>query len=540
MLKQSFLCLFFCLSLFNAYAQNAKPKLVVGIVIDQMRYDYLYKYEKLFGEKGFKKLLKEGFSLQNTHFNYFPTVTAAGHASIYTGATPLYHGIVGNDWYDIESGKAVYCVEDKSVKTLGSNTDRGLFSPKNLFCPTITDALKIASPESKVFGVSIKDRGAILPAGHAANWAFWYDHTSGNFVSSSYYGKVLPEWLVKFNTKNRPEKLLSKGWDLALPKSKYNHFIFDNNEYEIPIGKNTKPAFPYSFDLQDSTINKWLPYTPFGNEVLTDLAIETIVHEKMGADNETDFLCLSYSSPDYIGHNFGTHSLELADCYARLDAELAELFTHIETQIGWENCTIFLTADHAVADNPIFLNEHFKLNSGAISSKLLRKQIDSLLSLQFGKANWVGFSTGEQIYFDREVLKQKNMSVEVVAKEAKKLLEKRNGIENIFTNEDINANAASDKFAKMAKMSANPFRKADLMIVLRPNWLVGGLLGTTHGSPYAYDTHAPLIFMGKNIPKGKSVKRVEIIDIAPTIALFLNLQFPACTIGEPIEAIFGE
>ncbi len=534
----SMLMLFFAPQLF---AQSKKTQIVVGIVVDQMRFDYLFRYEKLYGENGFKRLLREGYSFENTHYNYFPTVTGCGHASIYTGTTPAYHGIVGNEWYSHEEEREVYCAEDASVKSLPDGSTNGFRSPKNLQCPTITDELRYASPASKVIGLSVKDRGAILPAGHAANWAFWYDNKSGNFISSTFYGTKLPEWLNKFNTEHRPDKILSKGWELLHPKSKYSSFVFDSNPYEIPIVKNGKTSFPHTFDAKDSLINKYFVFTPFANSTLTDLAIKTIKEEKLGKRGETDFLALSYSSPDIIGHYFSTHSLELADCYARLDKDLEKMLNFLDTEYGSGNYLVFLTADHAVAENPRYLRENFKADANAISSPKIAQVVDSALSIKFGKSNWVAYSGGEQVYFNQKTLAEKNMSSETVAEEAKKALMQLDGVFNVYSLKDLSDKSCADKTAKMAFLAAHPKLRSDLYVVLKPQWLNGNELGTTHGSPFAYDTHVPLIFFGGEIPKGKkTVRRVEITDIAPTLALLLRLQMPACTIGEAISEVFEQ
>jgi predicted AlkP superfamily pyrophosphatase or phosphodiesterase len=538
--KQTFfLSLLLCFFSLHLFAQQKKTQIVVGVVVDQMRFDYLFRYEKLYGENGFKRLLREGYSFENTHYNYFPTVTGCGHASIYTGTTPVNHGIVGNDWYSQAEEREVYCAEDASVKSLPDGNQNGFRSPKNLQCPTITDELRYASPASKVIGLSVKDRSAILPAGHAANWAFWYDNKSGNFISSTFYGSKLPEWLNKFNAEHRPEKILTKGWELLHQKSKYSSFVFDNNPYEIPIVKNGKTTFPYTFDVKDSLINKYFIFTPFANSTLTDLAIKTMKEEKLGKRGETDFLALSYSSTDLIGHYFSTHSLELADCYARLDKDLEKMLNFLDSEYGKGNYLIFLTADHAVAENPRYLRENFKADASAISDNKIKQVVDSALSIQFGKANWVAYSSGEQVYFNKKTIEEKNMTTESVAAAAQKALMQVNGIFNIYTIKDLSDKSCSDKIAKMAFMAAHPHLRSDLYVVLKPQWLNGNELGTTHGSPFAYDTHVPLIFFGGEIPKGKkSVRRIEITDIAPTLALLLHLQIPACTTGEVISEVF--
>jgi predicted AlkP superfamily pyrophosphatase or phosphodiesterase len=348
----------FCFN-FLAFAQQQKPKLVVGIVIDQMRYDYLDRYWNKFGNDGFKKIINNGFNCKNTHYNYMPTYTGPGHASIYTGTTPENHGIIANDWYDKRQKKYVYCAEDTTVKTIGSTSKDGLMSPKNMITTTITDQLKLNTNfKGKVIGISLKDRGAILPAGHKADAAYWFEgKNTGKWISSSYYFNELPKWVQEVNKKNSANTYLNSPWNTLLPIAEYTASIADNNPYEGLFEGEKTPTFPHNLPaLRDSNENySLIKNTPFGNNITTEMALAAIIGEKLGEDEITDFLALSYSSPDYIGHQFGPMSVEVQDNYLRLDQDIAQLLTYLESKFGKDEVLIFITADHGAVDVPQFL-----------------------------------------------------------------------------------------------------------------------------------------------------------------------------------------
>ena len=327
-----------------------RPKLVVGIMVDQMRWDYLYRFYERYGNNGFKRMLNEGFSCENAYINYVPSVTGIGHSTVYTGSVPAIHGITGNDWIIQATGKSMYCSEDSSVKTVGSNTeDVGKMSPKNLLVTSMTDELRLATNfRSKVIALASKDRGAILPGGHTANAAYWYDAKSGNWVTSTYYMNELPAWLTRFNEQRLPEKYLKQDWNTLYPIETYIQSSKDNAPYEGKFPGTESPTFPVKTSEMLSRGPGLLTSTPYGSTVTLELAKAAIDNEKLGEDAVTDFLAISVSSPDYIGHQFGPNSVEVEDTYLRLDRDLAALFNHLDTKVGKGNYTVFLTADHAV------------------------------------------------------------------------------------------------------------------------------------------------------------------------------------------------
>ncbi len=339
-----------------------RPKLVVGLVVDQMRWDYLYRYEKQYGEGGFKRLLGEGFSLNNVMIPYIPTVTAIGHTSIYTGSIPSIHGIVGNSWRDRNTGESIYCTEDKTVTPMGSvNAENGSHSPRNLLSTTVTDQLRLATNfRSKVVGVSLKDRASILPAGHNPTAAFWFDDTTGNFISSSYYfEKELPKWVDKFNDQKIGERLVSKGWDTYLPMKKYVNSSADDVAWENALGTAEKPVFPYKNLAQDYQKTKGvIRTTPFGNTLTLRFAQEALDNYDLGKGEDTDFLAINLASTDYVGHSYGPNSVEIEDTYIRLDQDLNSFFKYLDNKVGKGNYLVFLSADHGASHSEGFLTEN--------------------------------------------------------------------------------------------------------------------------------------------------------------------------------------
>jgi len=327
--------LFVTIGILNSYAQQ-RPKLIVGVVVDQMRMEYLYRFSDDFSVNGFKRLMDDGYVFHNMHFNYMPTYTGPGHASIYTGTTPSNHGIVGNTWFNKTVCRNQYCTDDESVAILGNGApNEGKMSPNSLQSSTITDELRLATNFiGKVIGISLKDRGAILPAGHFGNWAFWYSDF-GDFISSSFYGDKLPDWVTKFNTGKHYLTYLSDNWNLLKPQADYDESLTDNNPYEGILYNSIVPVFPYDLkSMYEKNGAGVIRTTPFGNNLLADFAKKAIESEELGNDEITDFLTISFSSTDYIGHLTGPRSVELQDTYLRLDETLANLLSYLDKKVG--------------------------------------------------------------------------------------------------------------------------------------------------------------------------------------------------------------
>lgn len=518
-----------------------QPKLIVGVVVDQMRHDYIYRYWNRFGNGGFKKLVNEGFFFRNAHYNYVPTYTGPGHASIYTGTTPSTHGIISNDWFVKETGNEIYCTEDKNVKTVGSDSKAGLMSSKNLLVTTIGDELKLATnQQAKVFGVSLKDRASILPAGHSANGAFWFDGSTGTFISSTHYMKELPKWLIDFNKQELAKKYLEQGWNTLYPINIYTASISDNNPYEESPNKKAEPVFPYEYKSFIENKNFGIiKSTPQGNTLTKDLAIECIKAENLGKDNISDLLCVSFSATDYVGHSFAPRSVEVEDVYLRLDKDIEALLNYLNTNVGKENYVLFLTADHGGADNPNYLKS-LKIPAEIVDEDALAKSIFQFCKQTFKDTTLIRSIFNQQIYLDENKLSSLKLNkLEVEQQFADYLLSLPAVAEaypsNVLKYESFNDN----NFKYLIQKGYNHKRSGNIAFVYQPGWesLYGGTTGTTHGASYSYDTHIPILFYGKNINKGESAAKVNIVDIAPTISTMLHISFPNGTTGKPLVEV---
>ncbi|MEW6469560.1 MAG: alkaline phosphatase PafA [Bacteroidota bacterium] len=514
------------------------PKLVVGIVVDQMRVDYIYKYWSKYGNEGFKRLLNEGFNCKNTHYNYVPTYTGPGHASIYTGTTPAYHGIVSNEWYDREKNKTVYCAQDDNISAVGGSAKAGSMSPKNMLSTTFCDQLKLSNnQQSKVIGIALKDRGAILPAGHSANAAYWFDASTGDWMSSTFYMKELPKWVNDFNGKQVAENYISKPWTTLLPIEQYTESYADDNIYETVLKGETKPVFPHDLPKiapmnGGAGIIRW---TPFGNSLTKDFALEAIKAENLGKGKGTDIIAISFSSPDYIGHAYGPQSVEIEDTYLRLDKDMAEILKFIDTWVGKNNALVFLTADHAAVDNPAYLNS-LKIPGGYFSDK---QPLDSLKKHMLAKYSdsLILKYDNQQIYLDHKAIENKKLNRAEVESTVADFMLRFRGVATVVTASSLKNTYYASGMNQLIQNGFYPKRSGDVAICFEPGWVEYGNTGTTHGSGYTYDTHVPLLFYGWNIKPGSSAQRVHITDIAPTICMMLNIGLPNACTGEPIQAL---
>lgn len=519
-----------------------KPKLVVGIVVDQMRYDYIERFWERFSDNGFKKLVRNGYNCKNTHYNYMPTYTGPGHASIYTGTTPENHGIISNHWYDKYTNTETYCTLDTLVNTIGSNSKDGKMSPNKLTSTTITDELKLASNhKGKTYGISIKDRGAILPAGHNANGAFWFEGgKTGKWISSSFYMKDLPEWLKKINEANPAKKYLNKTWNTLYPIETYAQSISDDNHYEKLFKTEKTPTFPHNLpDLLDSNGNySLIKSTPFGNTILKELALSLIKNEDLGKDIYTDFLSISFSSTDYIGHHYGPMSVEIEDTYLRLDKEIAEIISHLEKNIGKENILIFLTADHGAVNVPQYLIDN-KLPGGYFYENELDSNLKIFLKKEYQVDSLVKNVSNYQVFLNTELIQKNNWNITTIENNIANYLLTQPGIAKSVTATALKNTEFTDRILANAQRGFNQTRSGNVLFILESGWIPFYKMkkGTTHGSPYHYDTHVPLIWYGKNIKPGETNREVIIPDIAATIAQLLNIQAPSACTGKPILEI---
>jgi predicted AlkP superfamily pyrophosphatase or phosphodiesterase len=515
-----------------------RPKLVVGIVVDQMKYDYIYRYWNKLGNDGLKRLVREGYQCANTRYNYAPTVTGPGHASIYTGATPAVHGIIGNDWYDRASHKNVYCVEDSSTKSVGTETRSvGNMSPSNLLTNTVGDELKLATNfNSKVVGIAMKDRGAILPAGHAADGAYWFDPKTGRWISSSHYMTQLPSWVNTFNDLKYPEKYINMSWNTLYDISTYTESTADDTPYETAYKGETAPVFPHDFSkMKSKDYYENVRRSPFGNTLTKDFAKSAIVGEGLGTDEFPDLLCVSFSSTDYIGHQFGTNAVETEDCYLRLDKDLEDFLQFLDKTLGKKNVLLFLTADHGAVQNPQFLLDH-KFNAGFFNERLVTRTARQFLQLNYNDSGLFEAMNEQCIYLNHGLIESRKLSIEVVAADLANELSRLPGIADVYSSSALNSGGGGQKTLSLLQMGYNQRRSGDVFYTLLPNYIESASTkGTTHGAPYAYDTHVPLFFWGFTVNPGESTSPVKITEIAPTLSSLLKIEFPNGCLSNPID-----
>jgi len=520
-----------------------RPKLVVGIVVDQMRWDYLYRYYDRYTDNGFKRLLNEGFSCENTQVDYIPTFTGPGHTCIYTGSVPAVHGIAGNDFIIQATGKSVYCTEDTTAQTVGSTSKAGQMSPRNLLVTTVTDELKLATNfRSKVIGIALKDRGGILPAGHTADAAYWFDDKTGNWITSTYYMKDLPQWVKDFNDQKLPETYLKLDWNPLYPIDTYLQSTPDNSPYEGKFKGTDAPTLPVKTSALYKGNLGLIRSTPFGNTFTLDFAIATINAENLGQHPVPDFLAVSLSSPDYIGHQFGINAVEIEDTYLRLDRDIAAFLTYLDAKVGKGNYTVFLSADHGAAHNTAFLNDH-GIPAGVWDEAKALKDLNAFLADKYKADQLVLSLANYQVNFNYKTVDNLHLDHDALKKDCIDFLEKQPDIAFAV---DMKKAQTADVPEALRKRIVNGYSIAhsgEIQIILQPGFFTGhgsgdgGPTGTTHGTWNPYDNHIPLVFMGWGIKHGNTVRETHMTDIAPTVAALLHIQAPNGSIGQPIPEV---
>lgn len=531
-----------------------RPKLVVGIVVDQMRYDFLYRYwAKYPATGGFKRLLNQGFQYTDCRYDYVPTYTGPGHAAVYTGTGPSGNGIVGNNWFERETGKDVYVTQDPAAQTVGSTSAAGLMSPKYLLTTTITDELRLAEPQSKVVGVCLKDRGSILPAGHFPTGAYWYDGLTGSFITSTYYGAALPAWATAFNARHRADSLLSQSWTPLLPLAAYTESTADDAPWENVFAGEAKPVFPHDLRAiraaglakvpmasQPPASYDLLRQTPFGNTLTVEFAAAALTGERLGRGPTTDFLAVSFSSTDYVGHFYGPNAVETEDTYLRLDRDLGTLLDLLEKEVGRERTLVFLTADHGAAHAAGFLAERH-VPAGSIGPVLMRDSLQRELARRHGAGNWVLAYDNQQIYLNHALIRTSKLRLADVEEEVVGFMTQFAGVSRAIAAVDLQKSHWESGLLMYLENGFYPKRSGDVLVVLEPGWLEGyaGPLtkGTTHGSTSNYDTHVPLVFWGGPVKPGESAAPVRVIDIAPTLAQWLRIQEPNGCTGKALREV---
>jgi predicted AlkP superfamily pyrophosphatase or phosphodiesterase len=467
-----------------------------------------------------------------------PTYTGPGHAAIYTGTSPAYNGIIANDWYERTTKKMVYCSSDSTVAGVGTASAAGKMSPHYLKSTTLGDELKLfTNGKSKVIGVALKDRGAILPAGRSADAAYWFvGAQEGVWATSNWYRNELPQWVSDFNASGKAADYMKQTWTPYLTPDRYSKSSADNNPYELPYKGTIRPTFPYVLDSLKALNGGYelLKATPFGNTMSVDFALAALTGEQMGQDEYTDMLCLSFSATDYVGHQFGMHSMETQDVYVRLDLEIARLLKELDARYGKDNYLLFLSADHAGAPTPSYTSS-LKWSAGYWKSDVMEGELNAFLQSKYGEGNYIESEVNQNIFLNRPLLEQKKVDITQVNKEVVAFLSKYDEIMTAYTTEEIRM-GAQDPILNRIRLGFSSKWSGDVIYVLNPDYMEYGRQGTTHGSPFIYDTHVPALFYGFGVTPGTSFEAQTICDIAPTVAAICKLPLPNACIGQPIKS----
>ncbi|HLO60486.1 MAG TPA: alkaline phosphatase family protein [Bacteroidales bacterium] len=521
----------------NFKIPSEKPKLIVGIVVSQMRYDYIQRFWDKLDDNGFKLLADRGTYCRNTRFNYLFSQEGVGHASISTGTTPADHGIVGREWYLYLQDKIEGSTEDQQYKAVGGDVDNGHYSPKNLMCTTFGDELRLSNNfTSKVFSISPDPAPGIFSAGHTANGSYWFDPRTGNWITSTYYTDTLPKWVNDFNAKKFPDIYLKENWETLLSIDKYTESLPDKNKYETGLKGQT--TFPYILaDLSEVKKNRLdyslLNKTPFGFTYTSDFAVNLIANEKLGEDDVPDVLMVCFTALENIGDLFGPNSVELEDAFLRLDKELAHFLSFLDEQVGKQNTLVFLTSDHGVAQVPSYLSDS-KIPAGYFNSNGAISLLMSALNNTYGKGEWIRAYHAQQIYLNHTLIEDSKLSLTQMQDYIAQFMLQFSGVANTVTSRTMQTANFTDGVFRKIQNSYNQKRSGDVIINLKAGWVEKGEASTGGTSSYSYDSRIPLIWYGWKLGRGNITREVDIIDIAPTISTFLNITYPNSCTGTPI------
>jgi predicted AlkP superfamily pyrophosphatase or phosphodiesterase len=528
----------------GAYLPPDKPRLVIGIVVEQLKYDQLEKFRDRLGENGIKRLINEGTYFKNASFEYMLTQSAPGHATISTGTEPSYHGITSDSWYLPLKNELIYCTKDIEVDPVGGSYEAGLHSPVNLQASTFSDELEMATNKNaKVFGIGLKESSAILSAGHAADGAYWFDNTSGTWMSSTYYIDSLPVWVNDYNAMQFSESYLNNTWSLLKPAEAYADCSPDSNSFEA--GFNSVNYFPYDlkklrakglFNARNDF--SLLRETPYGNSFTTSFAIRLIEKEHLGKDEVTDYISICYSATDNIGHRFGPSSIEMGDAILRLDDEIRNLLAYVNDSIGKKNVLIYFTSSHGISEIPTILEKN-RIPAGYFKQNQALQLLRSYLNAVYGEGDWVKGYSERQIFLNRTLIEDARLPLEEVQKKVARFLVQFTGVAAAYPYSAFEANDFGNGNLKRIINNFNPQRSGDVIVTLNPGWVEKeGDYVTNHNSPYEYDSHVPLIWYGWSVNRSTVTRRVNLTDIAATLSSLCKVPYPNACSGEPLFELF--
>jgi len=528
----------------GAYLPPDKPRLVIGIVVEQLKYDQLEKFRDRLGDNGIKRLINEGTYFKNASFEYMLTQSAPGHATISTGAEPSFHGITSDNWYVPLKNELIYCTKDIEVNPVGGSYESGLHSPVNLQASTFSDELIMASnSKSKVFAIGLKESSAILSAGHAANGAYWFDNTTGTMMTSTYYIDSLPVWVNDFNAMKFSESYINSTWSPLRSLEQYSDCLADSNQFEA--GFNGVNYFPYDLKKIRSKSSgafkndySILRETPFGNKFTTNFAIRLIEKERLGKDDITDYISICYSATDNIGHRFGPSSVEMGDAILRLDDDIKNLLAYVNDSIGKRNVLIYFTSAHGISEIPAVLQQN-RIPAGYFKQNQALQLLRSYLNAVYGEGDWVKGYSERQVFLNRTLIEDARLSLEDVQKKVARFLVQFTGVSAAYPYSAFEANDFGNGNLRRIINSFSPQRSGDVIVTLNPGWVEkDGDYVTNHNSPYEYDSHVPLVWYGWTVNRASITRHVNMTDIAATLSSLCKIPYPNACTGEPMVELF--
>ncbi|MFC2104515.1 alkaline phosphatase family protein [Bacteroidota bacterium] len=540
--KVIFLSIFLIVQHYIVQSQNqfnTPPKLVVGIVIEEMRYEMLLRYWDSFDENGFKKIINGGAFCTQTHHNYLITQNGVGQASIITGTYPYYHGIISDTWYNRLTGETIGCADDSKFNILSGEVSMGNYSPKNLMSSTLGDELKLATNDSsKVISISLNPVSAVISGGRLADYAFWFNNHDGGWITGNYYSDSLPIWVKQFNQKGFQDIYMKRNWaSMYSLIDNYKYSLPDDSDFEIGF-RNYRYTFPYDLSyLKNRSGNfKYLKYTPFGNTYTKDFAVSVIINEDLGKDDFTDLLLVSFGATHFSGELFGPRSVEMEDLFLRLDKDIEHLISFLDDEIGLEDVLVYITSDRGVSDVPEYLISK-KQNAGVFDGKKAVTLLNSYLSILYQDGEWIKSYYSRQIYFNQQLIDETGVDIFEIQNKVADFMVQFNGVANALPAYVISSTNFESGINQKIQNSFHQKRSGDVIINLEPGWIEKNGYVTKSGSGYEYDTHVPLIWYGWKV-KNTSVDRyTEVIDISPTISWILKITSPNASIGNPIFEI---
>lgn len=518
---------------------NKPPKLIVGIVVEEMRYEMLLRYWDSFSENGFKKIINQGAFCTQTYHNYLITQNGVGQASIVTGTYPSYHGIIADSWYNRLTNQTVGCADQSTFNLINGEISMGNYNPTHIMSSTLGDEMKLAmNDSSKVISVSLNPVSSVISGGRLADYAFWFNHHDGGWITGNYYSDSLPGWVRDFNNKGFQEVYMKKNWaSMYSLANNYKYSLPDNSDFEIGF-RNYRYTFPYDLSyLRNRSGNfKYLKFTPFGNTYTKDFAISTIVNEHLGEDQYTDFISVSFAATNYSGELFGPRSVEMEDLFLRLDQDIEHLINFLDDELGLENVLVYVTSDRGISDVPEYLISK-KQNAGVFEGDKAIALLNSYLSILYKDGEWVKSLYSRQVYFNQQLIDQTGVDLSELQQKSADFLVQFKGVANAFPAHVLNATDFESGINQKIQNSFHQKRSGDVIINLEPGWIEKDGYVTKSGSGYEYDTHVPLIWFGWKVKSLRIDRPTEVVDIAPTLSWILKITAPNASVGKPIYEI---